>query len=694
MSSAPTTTPAAGRAQATRFVPEIQGLRTVALLLVATFHIWVGRVSGGVDIFLLISAYLLTRSITAASERGVRPVPFTYIVKKFARLLPLAATTIVLIVIAAWLLMPTSTIGATIGDSFASLFYYQNFHLQAQSVDYYANTHGSASLLQHYWSLSIQGQVFILWPILHLVGHVISVKSGARVRTVLGVIFGIIFVASLAWSVYWTGENQTVAYFDTFARLWEFAAGSLLALITLPERMPTWLRATMSWVGLAGVISCGLVLPVESTFPGFAALWPVVSAALIIAAAGTPTKFGADRLLATPVLTTIGGYTYALYLVHWPVLVLFLNLTGQERANFWEGLVLLLISGALSFIITRLVERPTARFLHRAPKPTAGERPSRKTWQTLQRPVVVLAVGVLVGGGVIATSELIREQRMVVQQASLDTADLGMLGANAPDMRITDTPLPDGAVLTDQDIFGGTPCEDYTIGKGSKEVCMEVFATPDAPTVYFVGNSHSERFTNIAFETADRTVPMNVRSHAAPGCAFDYVDDPAADNACQQLWTIALDYIEDEQPEAVAVMATMSTTGSGDETFPELPAWIERVHEVSPETDVIAIRDTPRFDEVPYDCAIANGWDSPDCVNTYTRSNIDDYIAEVSSSGGVWVDVNDGICPDGVCKPQTGGLVTYYDTNHLTAPYMRSLAQIFASQVSEGVDWWPQQVFG
>lgn len=135
----------------TRFVPEIQGLRTVALLLVATFHIWIGRVSGGVDIFLFISAYLLTRSLTTSAEQGKLTRPITFILKKFTRLLPAAVLTIALTLFAGFLILDSRFWNTMMAQGLAALTYTMNFWLQGAQVDYYAQSRSDASLLQHFW---------------------------------------------------------------------------------------------------------------------------------------------------------------------------------------------------------------------------------------------------------------------------------------------------------------------------------------------------------------------------------------------------------------------------------------------------------------------------------------------------------------------------------------------------------------
>jgi peptidoglycan/LPS O-acetylase OafA/YrhL len=147
----------------------------------------------------------------------------------------------------------------------------KNWSLAASAVDYAAADHSAASPLQHYWSQSIQGQVFILWPLIFAAGALIAKKTATSYRLVLAYAFGAVFAFSLICSIYETSTNQALAYFDTRARLWEFALGSLLAIVLPMVKYSSATRVIMGWAGVAGMISCGVLLQVQQQFPGFVA---------------------------------------------------------------------------------------------------------------------------------------------------------------------------------------------------------------------------------------------------------------------------------------------------------------------------------------------------------------------------------------------------------------------------------------
>jgi peptidoglycan/LPS O-acetylase OafA/YrhL len=255
--------------------PEVQGLRALAVLMVVTYHVWLGRVSGGVDIFLLISAFLMTLSFARKVESGKPLRLVSHWLHLLKRLLPAVVVVVLGVLAGTRLILPQSRWPDVLDQAWASLLYRQNWLLADTAVDYYAQDHAGASPLQHFWSLSIQGQVFLLWPLVFAGAAVLlrflrRTRLGGRVSyaALLAGAFGAIFVVSLVFSIEQTSTNQSYAYFDTRTRLWEFALGSLLAL-ALPHLRPgKVLRVILGWAGLAAMLSCGLLLTVDRSFPG------------------------------------------------------------------------------------------------------------------------------------------------------------------------------------------------------------------------------------------------------------------------------------------------------------------------------------------------------------------------------------------------------------------------------------------
>ena len=301
-----------------RFLPEVQGLRALAVLMVVSYHVWFDRISGGVDVFLLISAFFLTGQFVRKLESGEPFGLIKYWIKLSQRLMPMLTLTLLATLGATYLLLPQSRWNSILEQTWASLFYFQNWFLAAQAVDYYAPDHSTASPLQHFWSLAIQGQFFLLWPIIFVVAALAAQVFHVRARPLLIWIFSGIFLTSLGFSIMTTYSNQAFAYFDTRTRLWEFALGSLLALALPYLQLSTGTRLFFGWFGVAAMLSCGFMLQIGQQFPGYLALWPTLAASCVIAAGATGSRFGADRLLSTKPLVKLGNNSYALYLFHWP----------------------------------------------------------------------------------------------------------------------------------------------------------------------------------------------------------------------------------------------------------------------------------------------------------------------------------------------------------------------------------------
>jgi peptidoglycan/LPS O-acetylase OafA/YrhL len=208
--------------------PELQGLRAVAVALVVVYHVWFGRVSGGVDVFFLISGFLLTGQLVRAAGRGPLELARRW-TRTLVRLLPCAVVVLVVTVVAGALLLPEGRWPQTLREVVAAALFLENWRLAADTVDYAARS-AMSSPVQHLWSLSIQGQFFLIWPL--LVAPVVLAAPGdtARLRGRLVVVVLGVIAASLTFSVVLTATHQALAYVHSLTRMWEFALGGLLAL--------------------------------------------------------------------------------------------------------------------------------------------------------------------------------------------------------------------------------------------------------------------------------------------------------------------------------------------------------------------------------------------------------------------------------------------------------------------------------
>lgn len=639
---------------------DIDGLRAFAIALVVIYHVWVGRVSGGVDVFLMVSAYFLTSSFLRRADSVTAPYLGRFWLRRFARLIPAAAVTVLGVLLLAAAVFPTSSWNTIWSQSFASLFYAQNWQLSAESVDYYARTETFPSPLLHFWSLSVQGQVFLLWPVIIAGGLWVARRLGLNPRRVLLIVFAAVFAASLVRSIVYTAADQQLAYFDTWSRLWEFALGSLLAIIAPSLRIGARFGAILAWVGIAGVLLCGIVLDVESGFPGAAALWPTLSAAFLILAGQAETTSAPVRFLGSTWMVRLGTIAYSLYLVHWPVLVAYLVITDSASVSFVGGLVVVAVSLALAMALNRLVER-------RAEKASASSL-RRSAGITLGWLLIVLVP--LTGW---QTADRIRSA-MADPQANPGAAVL--LPRNAANVIADADIVPGGtAVDTDWVDFDSRCTGDRVPRDGSlAATCLETLsADGGARTALIIGDSHAQQWSGTLLPIMQEE-GWNVVALLKGGCFFAPGEAAQVDAECEDWEREAASYAEEFPADLVVLIGSRAVAESPDE---RLPLGIEeRVDQiVASGSDVLLIRDNPRYETNMYRCVEDNGREAAEC--TRPRADVSAEInpaAELGSRDRVHaVDLLDFLCPEETCQAVIGNVAVYLDQSHLSASYAATL---------------------
>ncbi|WP_130452056.1 acyltransferase family protein [Zhihengliuella halotolerans] len=677
------------------FRPEIQGLRAFAVLMVVLYHVWLGRVSGGVDVFLLVSAFLLTASFTYKVEAGKPLKLIGYWLNRLRGLLPAAIVVLLAVVAATVSLLPRTRWEEVATQTISSLFYYQNWQLASDSVNYYAASQSAASPLQHFWSLSIQGQVFVLWPIV-IAGAALLWRSLKRrrpdlgFRPVLAAVFGGVFVLSLAYSVYVTSTFQTWAYFDTGARLWEFALGSLL-VVALPyaERLPVGVRVAMGWTGMAAMLSCGLLLTVQGSFPGFVALWPTLAAGLIIGAGQTGSRFGVDRLLSIKPLARLGGISYALYLWHWPILVIYLINSGNKTANWLDGSAVIGLSLVLAWATTKVVETPLHQW----------------RWPTERRRRMSLVVAALIGVVLIPLggwqNRVDAYEAAAAQQTPSDNPGAAALNAGyEPEIDPAAAVLPLSTALDDEWAKAGGACiEQFKPEDEGIEYCRQ-YGDPETAEKFIIllGDSHAQHWTTAMQPIAEKNNWAWILIHE-PGCRYGTVG-PDRNDSCNDFIEAAPDYILAHAPDAVFTVA--SITGKypdGDLTPADqeivAPGYVEGVLPFAEAgIQVVGLRDTPRFTYSVPECVDMRGTENCSLPKDYVLApeNPLDELAQQVDEGQLprelsFFDLTDRFCLDDTCHAVIGNVITIRDEDHVTRTYAHTLAPVFEERFRAALRW-------
>ncbi|MEJ8278512.1 acyltransferase family protein [Pseudonocardia spirodelae] len=650
-----------------RFRPELQGLRALAVLLVVVYHVWVGRVSGGVDVFFLITGFLIVGGLYRAALRGGVDVLATWR-RQFARLLPAITVVLVAGVLAGYLLLPENRWLPTVRETVASLLFLQNWELAHNSVDYAARD-DAASIVQHFWSLSIQGQFYLLAPLVVAGVAIAARRDRADLhRRLTGTLLAL-GGASFVYSVYLTLVNQPLAYFHSATRIWEFALGGLLALwISRIEDRPeltAGARAVLGWAGVVALVSCGLLLQVDRAFPGWAALWPTLAASMVLVAGRSGHRLGVDRLLSGRVLRTIGDLSFPLYLWHWPILVLTLVSTGRDRLDLEQGAAVIAASLVLAWLTHRFVEQRVAAL---------GVARALRTGLVLAL-VVLVAAGSWYGLTVARTASPVLAGSPTHPGAGALSPQFDPVSLDPADAELT----PSLVQAPDDWSYRRTSWDCMPSTHGAElEVCRVPAPHPESSerTVAVVGDSHAQQYAATLAVVAEQrnwamvsmfrgACPMSVRSETAPD-----------DQGCTD-WNAAVhDELVEMHPDAVLTLASRDVRPGLHEQTPEgfVQAW-QRLDEAG--IPVVAVRDNPRFEFDVVDCVATAGRGAPECG--VDRSTLYQPVPPWTTVPGVphnvvFADLANGICDPVTCSSEVGNVLVYMDDNHLTATYAETLA--------------------
>ena len=382
-----------GAAPAPAFRPDIEGLRGIAVLAVLGFHAAVPRLTGGyvgVDVFFVISGFLIT-GLLLSRNIGL----FDFAARRARRILPAAAVVLVATAVAGGLLLDPLRGTDLARDLLAAAGQYANWRFVGEQTDYLAAGR-DPSAVQHFWSLGVENQFYVLWGLLLLgLGRLLP-----RHRPlVAGLVAAAVGAGSLALCLRWTAQSAALGYFSTASRLWEFAVGAAVALAA--RRLAARRRAASSagvlrvlgWTGAAAVLTAVLRYDRSTPFPGSAALLPVLGAGAVLLAASHGRPLGvldAGRLLATRPLRAAGRLSYSWYLWHWPVLTI-----AQARYGplSWTTALALTAAAALPAWLTgRLVENPLRR---------GSAAPRRGLAIAAAALAIPLIAGLTLGGGTV-----------------------------------------------------------------------------------------------------------------------------------------------------------------------------------------------------------------------------------------------------------------------------------------------------
>ena len=689
------------------FRPDIEGLRAVAILVVIAFH--TGGISGGfigVDVFFVISGFLITRLLWIELDATGRIDLMRFYAARARRLVPAAATVLVLTAIASVVLLPPLQARTALDDGLASALYIGNYRLAITGTDYLA--HAAPSPFQHYWSLGLEEQFYLLWPALLLGTAWLLRRRGPRPGARRGrpsalpyfSTLTVVAALSLALSVTLTHSSPPWAFFSLPTRAWELATGALVALSTnVWRRLPAALAAATGFVGLALVVWAAIELDDQTAYPGTAALMPVLGTALIIGAGCSTPIGGVGRLLAIPAMRAVGRLSYSWYLWHWPILVFAPLLVGHPIG--WAGrLGAVSASFALAVLTLRYIERPVrySRRLRRSVSRSIAAGGAITAAAVSVAVLLPMLVPAPVGHGEPATAAVASEQRAsgdFLTDAIATAHRAVRYSANRSEVPgDLSPPLVDAAADKPSVFLEGCVRSWPEVGVPDCVTGGQLGGT----TVALVGDSHAAMWQPALEPLAQQrnwrlitmakvTCPLLDLAITSPYLGRTYTE-------CGQWRTEALQRLVAERPKLVVIGmsrrygADFGFTGYDREWVRSISALVADVRSATA-ARVLVLGPVPDpGTDVPV-CLSGHLDDALACAPQRSAGlNTAGIAAETRATrgaGGEYADLSDLFCAATRCPAIVGSDLVYRDDNHITVSYARRLAPVLGMLAEQAI---------
>ncbi len=671
-----------------KFRPDIEGLRAIAVTLVVLSHLGLGFPGGyvGVDVFFVISGFLITRQLVREYDHGNRISLGSFYARRVRRILPAATVVIIGTVLASWQFdSPLRVRSDALDGLFAGLSGI-NWRLAVAGTDYF-QAGASPSPFQHFWSLAVEEQFYIVWPaLLMIVGALAGRRYGRRAAVVWALL--LIMAASLFLSIRTTGSSPSWAYFGAQTRAWELAFGALLAVTAdVWTRMPPALASQMSWLGLGMIVLSSLGYGSSTSYPGTAVVLPVVGSAFVIAGGCPGWSRGAELALKLRPWQFLGKTSYSWYLTHWPVLTILPLALGYQltAADKWLALA---GSLALAIVMFYLVEQPVRT----------------SPWLAL-RPRHSLALGGVlilasIGATTVASSQMsipggsARQQAVgtasglsAVEKAVLAGTRLTRLPSDVTPALMNvaeDRPFTTGACLVPDAVSVPVPDSQCTIGDPKGKRTMAV-----------VGDSHANDWTP-AIDAFARTYHWKIVLFMKAGCPpgiYPNDIDPLTNRLytqCNEWRSAVFARIRALRPKIVLVTSELRTLDI------DPSGMVRAIHNYqSAGAKVIYLEDTPdpeKIGSVP-DCLAEHPSDIQACSmsrkdpTTRLEGLIQRRVesSAVAAAGATLIDPTSWFCTANTCPPVINNTIVYIDSSHTTAAYVKWLAPVMSAALRRAV---------
>jgi peptidoglycan/LPS O-acetylase OafA/YrhL len=658
---------------------DIQALRAFAVMAVVLYHLWPMHVPGGyigVDAFFVISGFLITSHLLREVDRtGKIDLP-QFWARRVRRLLPASLLVAVVSAVAVLVLVPREMWQTFLQDTIAATVYVLNWALAAQAVDYLA-AESAASPVQHYWSLSVEEQFYLVWPLLIVGAMWLAVRSGKSRRSAIFAVLAVTTVASLVYGVVLTFTDPAAAYFVTPTRAWQFGAGALLAFLSTTLANRGGFSAIVSWTGMAALVVSVFAYGSGTPFPGFAALLPVVGVLLVVAAGESNHPLAPTRLYNLSPVRWLGDNSYSIYLWHWPPIVILPYVLGGNL-DYRHKLAILAGTLILAWLTKLYIEDPVRK------TPVLAKRRPRVTYAVLVGTTVVALAAPLMGISVINAQE--RESEQLANQA-IGTECFGAAAIQpdgsicspetvteiVPEPAVAESDLP--PVYTDE-------CRVQPEGEGVLEC---VLGDPDGEhSIAMVGDSHLAQWATPMSEIGKANgwrITLFFKGACAFSAAIESLDSTFDETTCiawndevlDRILTGGFDGVVTSSRAGYTFVDAAGEPDRGTAVGGFRDRWAELTAAGMP---VAVLADTPRMPDEAREC-VTTAADTASCgVDRSEAFSLPEYFhaAARDADDVTLVDLGDRFCTDDRCPAVVGSVFVYRDgSSHMTDTFARTL---------------------
>jgi peptidoglycan/LPS O-acetylase OafA/YrhL len=663
------------------------------VLLVVANHLWPARFPGGyvgVDVFFVISGYLITSHLRREIGATGRVTLSRFWSRRAMRLLPAAVLVLLFCLCVTAFVLPTSMRVANFRQIGAAGAYFVNWLLAANGTDYF-HSEDSATMVRHYWSLSVEEQFYLVWPLLLLAGVLLFRKRGrsplhGAVRSPLRgvvIVIVVVLVASFCWALYAVRSQPQAAYYETTARAWQFAVGALVAFLpSRSHRGHVRPLAVVSWVCWGALLACAWVLGPQSAVPGWAALLPVGATALLLHVGDIEHIWAPTGATSLRPVQYIGDISYSIYLWHWPLIVAapFVLKHDLNSATKFVVLAATLVVAGLS---KRWVEDPfRLRPFHPFKRPATVLVTAVVTLVVLLTSSWGLAAWVTSSGDEARMAEAPRAEQVLT--AALAGRSVSCIGADAV---ISGRACRDSHRLSNPSTLVGIASTNLCLvqrGTADLDVCdYGAPAGEGVPTVVVTGDSHAEQFWP-ALDAIAKARGIHLQWITRTSCAVTADDkvgynNPTWDDSCrtwrdQVIRRIAGDpnvtgVITSSHDRRYVVSGTR-TVDPGDGYVTAWQTWIDAGKSVA------VIGNPPDRPDRVVDC-VTKAVNTVDPCTLKKRPTNDpgplgSAAKRMNSNRFQYLDLTPIFC-DTVCHSIIGGMMVYTQDGHLNSNFVKTL---------------------